>query len=87
MANYPNPLNPTTTISYRISGTGSSLLILYNSIGEHVRTLVNEAVPPGEYRVEWDGKDDSGKKVVSGVYFYRLESSGQSKTRKMILLR
>jgi len=62
-------------------------LKIYNVLGQLVRTLVDEEKLPGRYEVLWDGKDDRGKEVTSGVYFYRLESSGSTETRKMILLR
>jgi len=92
--NYPNPFNPSTTLPFSLKVQGSTFkgpihttLKIYNILGQLVRTLVDEEKLPGRYEVVWDGKDDRGKEVTSGVYFYRLESSGSTETRKMILLR
>jgi len=92
--NYPNPFNPATTIPYRVGGSqfmvhssSHTTLKIYNILGQLVRTLVDEEKAPGNYKVIWDGKDNSGKEVTSGIYFYRLECSGSTETRKMILLR
>jgi flagellar hook assembly protein FlgD len=62
-------------------------LKIYNVLGQLVRTLVDQEKLPRRYEVLWDGKDDRGKEVTSGVYFYRLETSGYKETKKMILLK
>ncbi|MCZ6819787.1 MAG: T9SS type A sorting domain-containing protein [Calditrichaeota bacterium] len=93
--NYPNPFNPETVIEYQLQGSSSVRLRIYNVMGQEVRTLVNEKKPAGAYRVRWDGRDDGGKVVPAGVYFYRLEVGGAARggrsnfvqTRKMILLK
>ncbi len=93
--NYPNPFNSNTTINYQLSAIGGQRsavsLKVYNILGQEVKTLVDERQPAGSYRVLWDGRDNYGKEVSSGVYFYRLEvkggSSEMTKTRKMILMR
>lgn len=94
--NYPNPFNPATTIPFQISCKGRdascktplhTTLIIYNILGQRVKTLVNEDRLPGEYSVVWNGKDEEGKEVTSGIYFYRLKSEKFEKTMKMTLLR
>ncbi len=85
--NYPNPFNPTTTITYDVATMGEIRLNIYNIIGQKVRTLVNQVQPAGRWSVVWDGRDDFGGAVTSGVYFYRLETSGVALTRKMVLLK
>ncbi|MCJ7497720.1 MAG: T9SS type A sorting domain-containing protein, partial [candidate division Zixibacteria bacterium] len=92
--NHPNPFNPTTTIPFRVgsswfmvhSSTHTSLII-YNILGQKVRTLVDEEKLPGSYQVIWDGRDDSGKEVTSGIYFYQLKTENYTETKKMVLLR
>lgn len=89
--NYPNPFNHTTIIRYSISVREGKLhrtdLRIYNVLGEEVRALVNEEKWPGDYEVVWNGKDNQGKEVGSGVYFCRLQAGGFVATRKIILLR
>lgn len=85
--NYPNPFNPSTTIRYDLKTMGAVRLNVYNIIGQNVRTLVNDVQPAGRWSVVWDGKDEDGIAVTSGVYFYRLETSGVALTRKMLLLK
>ncbi|MCK6622291.1 MAG: T9SS type A sorting domain-containing protein [Calditrichaceae bacterium] len=90
--NYPNPFNPTTAISYQLSPMGQAALsdvqlTVYNLLGQKVRTLVNARQPAGRYEVKWEGRDEEGKPVGSGVYFYRLEAGDFTQTRKMLLLR
>lgn len=84
--NYPNPFNPETWISYDVPEPTSVRLVIYNRLGQKVRTLVDETKPAGRYQVRWNGCDDNGKRVSSGVYFYQFESSKYNATRKMILL-
>ncbi|NOY87950.1 MAG: M6 family metalloprotease domain-containing protein [FCB group bacterium] len=92
--NYPNPFNPTTTISYTLRAAKSSnreatktFLAVYNIMGQKVKTLVDEIQAPGHYNVEWDSTNDHGKKVASGIYFYRLLRGNDSETKKMVLLK
>ena len=92
--NYPNPFNPTTTIPFRVNGSQfmvhspvRTTLIIYNILGQRVNTLFDESLKPGTYQAIWDGKNDAGEKVPSGVYFYRLTSDNISETRKMVLMR
>lgn len=85
--NVPNPFNPTTTISFRISEASNVELSIFNVIGQEVRSLDNSFRNPGSYSVVWDGKDNSGRMVNSGVYFYRLRAGSHSMTRKLMMLK
>jgi hypothetical protein len=87
--NYPNPFNSQTSIQYTLAGGGSgeATLRIYNLLGREVNTLVDMVQGPGDYEVSWDGRDNSGVIVSSGVYFCRLEAGGFQATRKMVVLR
>jgi immune inhibitor A len=91
--NYPNPFNPTTTISYTINRTPDGTapkrikLEVFNTLGQRVKTLVNKTQPPGTYVVEWDGTNGGGVKVASGIYFYRLSRDNAATSRKMMLIK
>ncbi|HEX7401937.1 MAG TPA: T9SS type A sorting domain-containing protein, partial [candidate division Zixibacteria bacterium] len=92
--NYPNPFNPTTTIHFTVFSPQSTVhspilttLKIYNILGEKVVTLVDEFKGEGSYTVIWDGKDEKGEEVASGIYFYRLKMGEYSKAKKMLLLR
>jgi N-acetylneuraminic acid mutarotase len=86
--NYPNPFNPQTTIRYDLPEPGVVRLSAYNVVGQMVRTLADGRRFSGTYSVIWDGRDDSGRDVASGVYLYRLEAEGECvQIRKMVLLR
>ncbi len=80
--NYPNPFNPSTTIKYPIPIDGFVTLRVFNTIGEEVRTLVNEFKSAGNYEIHFDAED-----LTSGIYIYRLEADNFNLTRKMILLK
>lgn len=85
--NYPNPFNPTTTISFSIPKESMIKLSIYNIKGQKVTTLVNQEMSVGLHEIVWDGKNSLGKETGSGVYFYRLETSEKSMTKKMLLLK
>ncbi len=84
---YPNPFNPATSIDYSISRNSHVNLSIYNLQGQVVRTLVNEFKASNEYRVVWDGKDNKGNAVASGVYFCMIKTEYYSQAKKLILLR
>lgn len=84
--NYPNPFNPSTNLGFRISDFGFIRLEIFDVTGRKVASLLNEELAPGEYEVNWDGKDDSGQNAPSGIYFYRLQVNGETQARKMHLL-
>ena len=79
--NYPNPFNPMTTIEFSIPNSGFVSLKIYNVLGQHVVTLINQNLKPGTYTQTWNAAG-----FASGVYFYKLESGNITKTRKLFLL-
>ena len=85
--NYPNPFNPETTIPYALPQSVHVRLVIYNVLGQEIRTLVNEIKPAGYYRVVWDNKDDFGKSVSSGIYLYRIVAGDFVETKKLLLLK
>jgi hypothetical protein len=86
--NVPNPFNPVTTIRYDVpAGGGSVSLRIYNVTGALVKTLAEGTQAAGEKSVTWNGRDDAGRPVASGVYFYRLDAPGYTKTHKMVLMK
>ncbi len=85
--NYPNPFNPTTEIKFSIGRHEKVSLVVYDILGREVRTLVNDDMVPGEHKVEWNGRNDLGNRVASGVYIYKLETDNFSKVRKMVLMK
>ncbi|MCK5051780.1 MAG: T9SS type A sorting domain-containing protein, partial [Candidatus Cloacimonetes bacterium] len=85
--NYPNPFNPTTTISFSTNEAGYVSINIYNMKGQLVKTLVNEYLDSAFHNVSWNGKDNSSKTVSSGIYFYKMKSSSYTSTKKMILMK
>jgi hypothetical protein len=86
-ANYPNPFNPTTTVSYSLAKSGNVSLRIYNTKGQLVKTLVKGSMKAGQNRIVWDGLNDAGKPVSSGLYFYKLDAPDYSSIRKMLMLK
>ncbi len=86
-AGRPNPFNPSTTIAFSLAKDGDVSLIVYDVSGQRVRTLVDEHRKRERYSVEWDGRDDQGSPVASGVYFCRMISGTVSSTQKLVLLK
>jgi len=85
--NYPNPFNPSTTIGYSILNPDKVSIKIYDVLGREVKTLVNEFKENGNYQVIWNGENNFGHKVNSGIYFYRIEADLFVDTKKMILLK
>ena len=85
--NYPNPFNPETVIGYQLPEAGYVTLSIYNVLGQKVKTLVDGQCYAGRYTVVWDGKDESGREVTSGVYLYTLAFNDRSHTRKMLVMK
>ena len=86
--NYPNPFNPTTTISYNLAENSNVELSIYNLKGQKVCTLVNTPQESGYYETVWNGMDDAGKNISSGIYLYKLKAGDRyTSTKKMILLK
>ncbi|UCG52704.1 MAG: T9SS type A sorting domain-containing protein [Candidatus Latescibacterota bacterium] len=84
---YPNPFNPQTTIGYTIAQTGIVRLNVYDIRGRLMRRLVSGSEPAGEHTVVWDGRDDRGSEVSTGVYFVRFEAGGQTQTHKIVFMK
>jgi uncharacterized protein (TIGR02145 family) len=85
--NYPNPFNPSTVISYRLSVSSNVKLLVYNMLGQKIKTLVNSYQSAGEHAITWNATDNSNNPVSSGIYFYKMEANGMSLQKKMILVR
>ncbi|NQT61704.1 MAG: T9SS type A sorting domain-containing protein, partial [Candidatus Marinimicrobia bacterium] len=85
--NYPNPFNPSTTIEYELSKQTRVKLTVFNIRGQAVKTLYDEVNSPGNYDVQWNGMDQQGNQVSTGVYFCRLEAGDYSKTIKMMYMK
>jgi len=85
--NAPNPFNPTTMVSYDLPKASNVSLEIYNVLGQNVRTLVNDFQEAGTQSVMWDGTDNGGSQVASGLYFYRLTADGFQATKKMMMLK
>ncbi|MFC1509029.1 T9SS type A sorting domain-containing protein [Candidatus Omnitrophota bacterium] len=83
--NYPNPFNPSTTIRYSLRENRHTTLTVFNSLGQEIRTLVDSPQTAGVHTASWDGRNELGQNVSSGVYLYRLRSGGYVKTMKMVL--
>jgi len=85
--NYPNPFNPATTINYNLAQNSFVTLRIYNTLGQEVKTLVNAYQSKGFKSVSWDGKDNAGIQLSSGVYIFRIEAGDFAGSRKMVLMR
>ncbi len=85
--NAPNPFGPRTMIRFSVPREGPVSLKVFNVGGRLVRTLVDERMPAGPHAVRWDGRDEGGRALASGVYFYRLDDGDRAQTRKSVLLR
>ena len=86
-ANYPNPFNPTTTISYDLPEQTQVTLGIYDLLGKQIKTLVNQSQDAGNKIAVWDGTDNLGRQVSAGVYLYQIQAGDFSQTRKMLLLK
>jgi len=87
LKNYPNPFNPTTTISFEILTAGETTVDIYNSKGQKVTRLLNDELDIGNHSVIWNGTDMNGNKVSSGIYFYRVSVNAKQKVNKMIMIK
>lgn len=85
--NYPNPFNAATSIEYSLLVRSRVELVVYNLLGQQVRTLVDEEKPKGQYTAHWDGRDYAGSYVATGVYFYRVTAGDFVDSKKMVLLK
>lgn len=87
LSNYPNPFNPSTTISFGIKEAARVSVDIYNLKGQHIRTLMDESKAAGDHSILWDGCDDQGRAVASGVFLYKIHAGKYSSSRKMVLLK
>ena len=87
IGNYPNPFNPSTTIAFSLSSAGKASLAVYNMTGQKVRELLTEQLSAGKHDVVWNGRDDKGKPVSSGVYIARLKMEGKVESHRMTLVK
>jgi hypothetical protein len=85
--NFPNPFNPETQIKFELHRAGLAELSVYNLTGERLRLLVSAHLPAGTHTFKWDGKDEAGKSLSSGIYLYRLRHGALEKSRTMLLLK
>jgi len=85
--NYPNPFNPSTTIRYALSEDAHVLLRVYNMLGQIVKTLVDENQLAGYQQIVWNGSNDFGQNVASGMYYYRVTAGNLTATKRMLLLK
>lgn len=85
--NFPNPFNPGTKIYFEIPSTQQVTVVVYNLLGQKVKTVLDEALPPGRHVLPWDGTDERGQAVPAGVYIYRIKAGDFIAARKMILIR
>ncbi len=85
--NYPNPFNPSTTINFDMPVTGQVKIEIFNLLGQLIATPFDEVAPAGQQSVIWDGQNDNGETVSSGIYFYRLTADNFTDTKKMTLLK
>ena len=87
VSNYPNPFNPQTTISFTLPNDSNTSLVIYNIRGQRIRSLIDDLLNSGHHQIIWNGLDDNGRSVSSGVYFYSLQSGEFKTTQKMLLLK
>ncbi len=87
IGNYPNPFNPTTTISFELAKTSRVTVTVFNLMGQRIAEITNSVYGPGRYNVKWNGKKDNGEPVASGVYLYRFSAGSYTKVGKMLMLK
>jgi len=85
--NYPNPFNPSTVISFKMNKPSHIEINIFDITGKFVKSIVNQAYKPGNFKFIWDGKNESQNPVSSGIYFYKISSQNQQETKRMILVR
>ncbi len=85
--NYPNPFNPTTNFEFSLARSAHVRIDIFNVLGQRVMTVVDEEMKPGAYLADWDGKDEKGNSVSSGIYFYRMQAGSFSEMKRMVLLK
>jgi hypothetical protein len=84
---YPNPFNPTTNIGFSLAEPSDVSIQIYNQKGQMIKSLLAEYRPAGDHSVVWNGTDENGQSMASGIYYFRMQSGKYSSTRKMILMK
>jgi len=87
LGNYPNPFNPSTTISFAVKDFTPVSIDIYNHKGQKVKSLLNDSKAAGTYNVTWNGTDDNNRSVASGLYYFKMNAGKYSSTKKMILMK
>ena len=85
--NHPNPFNPSTTIEYDLPKNVEVEITIFNLLGSKIRTLVDESMNAGSHRIVWDAKDNAGRTVSTGVYFYRMKAGDFVKVKKLLFMK
>lgn len=85
--NYPNPFNPSTSFDFALPKLSQVNIEIFNVLGQKIKTLADAEYPAGKYKVNWDGTDEEGSSVASGIYFYRMNAEGFQDTKKLMLLK
>jgi len=85
--NHPNPFNPSTILHYDVSETREVLIEVYNILGQKIKTLVDAVESPGHHEVEWNGTDENGYRVSSGIYLYHMQAGDFNQSKKMMLMK
>jgi hypothetical protein len=87
MQNYPNPFNPETHIRFQLPVAGRTRIVIFNTLGQLVKQLLDASLPAGYHEIKWDGKDERGLATSSGVYYLRIEAGVHHANKKMVLLK
>ncbi|MDZ4182854.1 MAG: FlgD immunoglobulin-like domain containing protein, partial [Candidatus Cloacimonadaceae bacterium] len=87
LGNYPNPFNPSTSISFNLPQKSAVSLSIYNLKGQKVKSLVHAELPSGRHDIVWNGRDDNNRPVSSGIYMYRIQAGSWQDSRKMMLMK
>jgi hypothetical protein len=85
--NYPNPFNPSTVITFKVNLSSRVKIEIFSCTGEYIKTLINQPLAAGEYKITWDSRDKRNIPVASGLYFYKLTAEFSSETKRMLLIR
>lgn len=85
--NFPNPFNPTTTIKYELSESGFIDITIFNIKGQHIKTLFSSKQTNGTYHLEWNGRNENGTQVPTGIYLYQIKCNNKIITKKMTLIK
>ena len=85
--NHPNPFNPSTDISFSLPRKSRVRLEIYNLLGQQVRSLLDDELMSGQHTITFDGRDNDGQAIASGVYFYRIKTADDVRTRKMVMIK